>query len=580
MSSVTIKGLGVSDGIKIGKAFVYKPVQHSSRNDEPIAEDQIEEELERLSQAKQKSYEELMALADRTKAALGEEKAGILSGQAKLLSDPAFYPKVEQHIREKLSRAENAVQTMVDHFASRFESINNAYMQERAADIRDLGRRLLGHLYGDQQPSLAELAEEVILIADDLAPSDTVQLNKQFVLGFVTRAGGQTSHTSLLARSLGIAAVVGAGDAIDSIRDGDQLIIDGGQGLCLLHPEAADVERYRKLQQEEADRIREWDKFQSQPAQSKDGVRVETAANIGTVQEAETAAERNAEGIGLYRTEFLFMNSKQLPDEEEQFAAYRQVAEYMGERPVIVRTLDIGGDKELGYMNLPKEDNPFLGYRAIRIGLDRKELLLTQLRAILRASAYGNLNIMFPMISSLSEWRQAKQLYEQARQELMNEQAAISDQIQLGIMVEIPSAALQAPAFAKEVDFFSIGTNDLVQYTLAVDRMNEKVAYLYDYFHPAVLVLIRQVIEAAHQEGKWAGMCGGMAGDPLAAPLLLGMRLDEWSMESAAIAKIKKTISHLDSRDCKRLAEELLKLDTPEEVRERLKQYRNQTSPE
>lgn len=573
-TEVTINGLGVSEGIRIGKARVYKPEQVDTEIPERVNEEKVEEELIRLANAKEQSVAELTALAEKTKETLGDEQAGILSGQAKLLSDPAFYPKIESQIREQLSSAEHAVQSMVEHFAGRFESMANDYMKERAADIRDLGRRLLSKLQGGTDAAeLSEMEEEAILVADDLAPSDTVQLDRKYVLAFVTRAGGKTSHTSLLARSLGIAAVVGAGEQVKQIQNGDLLIVDGRQGICILNPEQETVESYRQLQDRELTEESELEAYRSLPAQSRDGVRIETAANIGTVQEAETAAERQAEGIGLYRTEFLFMDSDRLPGEEQQFTAYRQVAELMGRKPVIIRTLDIGGDKALSYMSLPKEENPFLGYRAIRIGLDRKELLLTQLRAILKASQYGNLKIMFPMISGLDEWRQAKAIYSQARRELEDEGISVAQDIELGIMVEIPAAALQAAAFAKEVDFFSIGTNDLVQYTLAVDRMNEKVAYLYDYFHPAVLQLIRQVIEAAHREGKWAGMCGGMAGDPLAAPLLLGLGLDEWSMESNAIVRVKQVLSTLDSGDCRKLAERLVQLDTPQQVREELKKF-------
>lgn len=573
-TEVTINGLGVSEGIRIGKARVYKPEQVDTEIPERVNEEKVEEELIRLANAKEQSVAELTALAEKTKETLGDEQAGILSGQAKLLSDPAFYPKIESQIREQLNSAEHAVQSMVEHFAGRFESMANDYMKERAADIRDLGRRLLSKLQGETGAAeLPEMEEEAILVADDLAPSDTVQLDRNYVLAFVTRAGGKTSHTSLLARSLGIAAVVGAGEQVKQIQNGDLLIVDGRQGICILNPEQETVESYRQLQDRELTEESELEAYRSLPAQSRDGVQIETAANIGTVQEAETAAERQAEGIGLYRTEFLFMDSDRLPGEEQQFTAYRQVAELMGRKPVIIRTLDIGGDKALSYMSLPKEENPFLGYRAIRIGLDRKELLLTQLRAILKASQYGNLKIMFPMISGLDEWRQAKAIYSQARRELEDEGISVAQDIELGIMVEIPAAALQAAAFAKEVDFFSIGTNDLVQYTLAVDRMNEKVAYLYDYFHPAVLQLIRQVIEAAHREGKWAGMCGGMAGDPLAAPLLLGLGLDEWSMESNAIVRVKQVLSTLDSGDCRKLAERLVQLDTPQQVREELKKF-------
>ncbi|GIP33829.1 phosphoenolpyruvate--protein phosphotransferase [Paenibacillus sp. J2TS4] len=573
MAEQSIRGIGVSEGIRIAKAFVLREQSPRTPVRETVTAEEMEAELARLRQAKERSETELNELAEQAKRTLGEKQAGILVGQARMLSDPAFYPPIEKRVQEELHSAEHAVQTMTEHFAGRFEKLDNEYMRERAADIRDLGKRLLMHLQGEEQRSLASLREEVIVVADDLAPSDTVQLDKRYVQALVTRMGGKTSHTSILSRSLGIAAVVGAGDAVDAIVDGELLIVDGSEGLCIRQPQPETIEAYQIRQRRQQSELDELERFRSRPAETKDGVRVEMAANIGTVQEAAAAAELKAEGVGLYRTEFLYMNSGQMPDEETQFAAYRAVAEQMNGQPVVIRTLDIGGDKELPYLALPKEANPFLGYRAIRIGLDRQELLRTQLRAILRASHYGDVKIMFPMISSLEEWRQAKAICNEARSELIQEGKPVSDSVELGIMVEIPSAALLAGSFAKEVDFFSIGTNDLVQYTLAVDRMNEKVAYLYDYFHPAVLQLIKRVIDAAHREGKWAGMCGGMAGDPLAAPLLVGLGLDEWSMDAGSIVKVKEALSRLDSHDCRALTDRLLQLGTTAEVRRELLHY-------
>ncbi|CAH0121738.1 MULTISPECIES: phosphoenolpyruvate--protein phosphotransferase [unclassified Paenibacillus] len=572
MAERHIHGIGVSDGIRIAKAFVFADAAERAVR-EIVEPGETEAELARLSEAKQRSEADLAKLAEQAKQTLGEKQAGILVGQARMLSDPAFYPQIEKKVREQNFSAEHAVRTVSEHFAERFEQMDNEYMRERAADIRDVSKRLLTRLEGRERISLADLREEAIVIADDLAPSDTVQLDKRYVQALVTRLGGKTSHTSILARSLGIAAVVGAGDEVSDIAGGELLIVDGSQGLCIRAPEPETIEEYRRRMQSEQEEQKSLEQFRLLPAKTKDGVRIETAANIGTPQEAAAAAEHHADGVGLYRTEFLYMNANRMPDEDEQFAAYREVAERMEGRPVVVRTLDIGGDKELPYLALPKEANPFLGYRAIRIGLDRRELLLAQLRAILRSSRYGNVKIMFPMISSLEEWRQAKAVYDEARAQLAQENIPVSDSVELGIMIEIPSAALLADAFAKEVDFFSIGTNDLVQYTLAVDRMNEKVAYLYDYFHPAVLQLIRRVIEAAHREGKWAGMCGGMAGDPLAAPLLLGLGLDEWSMDAGSIVKIKRTLSRLDSGECRALADRLLQEATTEEVRRQLTQY-------
>lgn len=578
MAEQHIQGIGVSPGIRIAKAFVIN--NNPALNiREHINEEEVEAELARLGNAKELSATELMNLTEQAKLSLGEKQAGILSGQAKMLEDPAYYPQIEKRIREERHSADHAVRVVTELIAGKFEKLSNEYMRERAADIRDLGKRLLSHLQGEERISLSDIREEVIIVADDLAPSDTVQLNKQYVLGLLTRVGGKTSHTSIMSRSLGISAVVGVGDAVREIADGELLIIDGSQGICIRMPDPKTIETYQLRQQSEQLELELLEKFRSRPAETKDGIRVEMAANIGTVQEAAAAVDRNAEGVGLYRTEFLYMNTSHAPNEEEQFIAYRKVAESMNGRPVIIRTLDIGGDKELPYLPLPKEANPFLGYRAIRIGLDRKELLITQLRAILRASHYGNIKIMFPMISSLEEWRDAKATCEKTRIQLIQEGFPVSNSIEMGIMVEIPSAALLANAFVKEVDFFSIGTNDLVQYTLAVDRMNEKVAYLYDYFHPAVLQLIQRVIKAAHSHGKWVGMCGGMAGDPLAAPLLIGLGLDEWSMNSSSIVKIKQVISNLDSRDCRKLTDRLLLLDTTEEVRRELVRYMKELQP-
>ncbi|MFL1676878.1 phosphoenolpyruvate--protein phosphotransferase [Paenibacillus dendritiformis] len=573
MAEQHIHGIGASNGIRIAKALVLRNQSDLANRRETISQDETEAELERLKQAKEQSETELLELAEHAKQTLGEKQAGIIVGQARMLSDPALYPLMEKKVAEEHLSAEHAVSAVTEQFAARFERLDNEYMRERAADIRDLGKRLLARLGGGQRTDLSGLREEVILVADDLAPSEAVQLDKRYVQALVTEMGGKTAHTSILARSLGIAAVVGAGEPVRQIVDGEWLIVDGSEGLCIRMPEPETVEAYRLRQESEQSELLALARFRERPAETKDGVRVEMAANIGTVQEAAAAKELNAEGIGLYRTEFLFMNTDRMPDEEAQYAAYREAAQQMGGKPVVIRTLDIGGDKELPYLDLPQEANPFLGYRAIRIGLDRQELLRTQLRAIVRASHYGNVKVMFPMISSLEEWRQAKAIYEQARTEAVADGHSISDAIEVGIMVEIPSAALLARSFAAEVDFFSIGTNDLVQYTLAVDRMNEKVSYLYDYFHPAVLQLIQRVIDAAHEHGKWAGMCGGMAADPLAAPLLMGLGLDEWSMEAASIATVKRALSRLDSRDCRALAGRLLQLGTTEEVRQALSGY-------
>lgn len=579
MKKLHIQGIGVSEGIRIAKAYIYKPSQGASSDSSPDEKDipdtsaAIDAELIKLREAKASCAEQLDALTEKAREAVGEEQAGILAGQRKLLEDPAFYPKMETRVREKLEPAPKAVAEIVSQVASMLEGMNNDYMKERAADIRDIGNRLLACLSPGQSRGFTGITEQVILVADDLAPSDTVQLDPDLVIGFITRTGGATSHTAILARSLGIAAIVGAGDGVDGIEDGDTLVLDGSAGLCVARPDEAEAEQYRLRMLQDLERRQSLEAYAARPAVTADGARVELAANIGSAAEAETAVLQGADGVGLFRTEFLFMNAQAMPGEEEQFRAYQEAARTMEGRPVIIRTMDIGGDKELPYLQLPKETNPFLGYRAIRVGLVRQELLRTQLRAVLRASAFGTVKVMFPMISGLQEWRQARAILTEVQAELKQDGIRFDEKMEVGIMVEIPSTAVLAEQFASEVDFFSIGTNDLVQYTVAADRMNEHVAHLYDYYHPAVLHLIRTVIEASHTAGKWTGMCGSMAGDPLAAPLLLGLGLDEWSMEAGGLSRMKERLAILDRQECRELAKRILRLDTPQAVRQALEEF-------
>lgn len=579
MKKLQIQGIGVSEGIRIAKAYIYKPSQGASIDSSPDEKDvpdtpaAIDAELIKLREAKASCAQQLDALTEKAKEAVGEEQAGILAGQRKLLEDPAFYPKMETRVREKLEPAPKAVAEIVSQVASMLEGMNNDYMKERAADIRDIGNRLLACLSPGQSRGFTGITEQVILVADDLAPSDTVQLDPDLVIGFITRTGGATSHTAILARSLGITAIVGAGDGVDGIEDGDTLVLDGSAGLCVARPEETEAEQYRLRMLQDLERRQLLEAYAARPAVTADGARVELAANIGSAAEAETAVLQGADGVGLFRTEFLFMNAAAMPGEEEQFRAYQEAARMMEGRPVIIRTMDIGGDKELPYLQLPKETNPFLGYRAIRVGLFRQELLRTQLRAVLRASAFGTVKVMFPMISGLQEWRQARAILTKVQAELRQDGIRFDEKMEVGIMVEIPSTAVLAGRFASEVDFFSIGTNDLVQYTVAADRMNEHVAHLYDYFHPAVLHLIRTVIEASHTAGKWTGMCGSMAGDPLAAPLLLGLGLDEWSMEAGGLSRMKERLAILDRQECRELAKRILRLDTPQAVRQALEEF-------
>lgn len=560
-----IRGIGVSPGIQIAEAFVYRPFRLDDVSDRST--EHTDEELIVLERAKQSSIEELETLIEQAKTAVGDKKAVILKGQISLLNDPAFFPVMQKFITDEKLSAGTAVKRTVEQTAKLFEAMASEYMRERAADVRDVGGRLAMHAVGYRGAQLSNINRPVILVADDLAPSDTVQLNKEFVRGIVTRVGGRTSHTAILAHSLGIAAVLGTGDGLDDIHGGEELIVDGETGECIVNPDDSVKEVYsNRMQNEQAER-KNLEQYAERKAVTLDGFEIEAAANIGTPEEAVDLLKTGAEAVGLYRTEFLFMSAQVMPCEDTQYHAYRESVEAMQGRPVVIRTLDIGGDKELPYLQLPHEMNPFLGYRAIRLCLDRRELLRTQLRAIMRASAHGDVKIMFPMISGLEEWRAAKAAADQVRQELMREGTAVADRVEIGIMIEVPSAAIMADAFAREVDFFSIGTNDLVQYTIAVDRMNEKVAPLYDYFHPAVIRLIKKVIDAANKHGIWAGMCGSMASDPLAAPLLLGLGLKEWSMAPSAIRKMKKEITELRYDDCRQLAEKILDMGSAAEIR-------------
>ncbi len=496
----------------------------------------------------------------------GEDKAQIFEAHLLVLSDPELLTPIEDKVKTESVNAEYALKETADMFVNMFESMDNEYMKERAADIRDVTKRVLSHLLGVQIANPSMVTEEVIVIAEDLTPSDTAQLNRQFVKGFTTDIGGRTSHSAIMARSMEIPAVVGTKSITSSVENGDVVIVDGLNGEVHINPTPEVIEEYKKEHARYEEQKAEWAKLVNEPTVSKDGQHVELAANIGTPKDLEGVRNNGGEGVGLYRTEFLYMGRDELPTEEEQYEAYKAVLEGMEGKPVVVRTLDIGGDKELPYLNLPKEMNPFLGYRAIRLCLDEQDIFRTQLRALLKASPYGNLKIMFPMISNLQEFREAKAILEEEKKALQENGTKVADRIEVGIMVEIPSTAVMADVFAKEVDFFSIGTNDLIQYTMAADRMNERVSYLYQPYNPAILRLVKMVIDAAHKEGKWAGMCGEMAGDEIAVPILLGLGLDEFSMSATSILRARSQIHRLNKSDMKKLAEEVLQLDTNDEV--------------
>ncbi len=483
-----------------------------------------------------------------------------------MANDPELLSQTTDKIKAESVNASYAFDEVSTMFITMFESMDNEYFRERAADIKDIKKRILAHLLGVKVNDPSTIDEQVVIIAEDLTPSDTAQLDRNFVKGFATNIGGRTSHSAIMARSLEIPAVVGTKTILEDVKDGDMIILDGLEGNVIINPSADQVSHYEEVAKAYEAQKAEWAKLKNEKTVSKDGQHVELAANIGTPNDVEGVLGNGGEAVGLYRTEFLYMGRDNFPTEEEQFEAYKAVLEAMGEKPVVVRTLDIGGDKELPYLHLPKEMNPFLGYRAVRLCLDDTDLFRTQLRALLRASAYGKLRIMFPMIATLNEFRAAKALLLEEKAKLVSEGVTVSDEIEVGMMVEIPSAAVLADQFAKEVDFFSIGTNDLIQYTMAADRMNEKVSYLYQPYNPSILRLVKMVIDAAHKEGKWTGMCGEMAGDQTAIPLLLGLGLDEFSMSATSILPARSLISKLSKAEMAELAAEALNKSTVEEV--------------
>lgn len=558
-----ISGIAASAGIAVAKAFI---LEHPTYTIESRNVSDPEAEVAKLQSALEQSRTELKAIKERTLAQLGEKKAEIFESHLLILDDPELISPVEDKIRQESVNADFALNEVAAQFIEMFENMKSAYLQERAADMRDVTKRVLNHLLGIHYVSPAEISEEVIVIAEDLTPSDTAQLNRQFVKGFTTNIGGRTSHSAIMARSLEIPAVVGTKNVLSQVKAGDLVIVDGLSGHVLINPGEAEIAEYTAKQEAYNAQIAEWKKLRDLPTVSADGKHVELAANIGTPNDVAGVIDNGGEGVGLYRTEFLYMGRDKLPSEEIQYNAYRAVLENMNGKPVVVRTLDIGGDKELPYLDLPKEMNPFLGFRAVRLCLDRQDLFRTQLRALLRASVHGDLRIMFPMIATLGEFRAARDLLLEEKAKLIQEGQTVSDSIQIGIMVEIPSTAVLADQFAKEVDFFSIGTNDLIQYTMAADRMNERVSYLYQPYNPAILRLIKNVIDAAHANGKWAGMCGEMAGDSTAIPLLLGLGLDEFSMSATSILPARSQISKLSASDMKDLASKALELGTAEEV--------------
>ena len=560
------KGTGASPGIALGKALV---IEHSELVIEKRAIDNIEEEVQKLQNAVKVSKEELTKVKEKALLELGEHEAQIFEAHLLVLEDPELIDSAISKIRDEKVNADYALNEIKEMFVAMFESMDNEYMRERAADIKDVTNRVLRHILGIKVVDLAGLDEEVVLIAHDLTPSDTATMNKSMVLGFLTDIGGRTSHTAIMARTLEIAAVVGLNDITKKVKDGDYIVFNGDTGEVIVNPDEEIIAKYASLKSEFEEYRKSLELLKGKASTTTDGRHVELAGNIGSPNDIEGLIKNDAEGVGLYRTEFLYMDKEDaFPTEEEQYEAYKAVLEGMDNKPIVIRTLDIGGDKELPYFEMEPEMNPFLGYRAIRLCLDKKDIFKTQLRALYRASVHGKLRIMFPMISSLEELLDAKEVIKEVLKELDEENIAYSKDVEVGMMIEIPSAAVISDVLAKRVAFFSIGTNDLIQYTCAVDRMNQKISHLYNQFNPAVLRLIKMVIDNAHKEGKWVGMCGESAGDQRMIPILLGFGLDEFSMSPISILPARKLITSLSYADMQKFADEILSMGTAKEIKE------------
>ncbi|HGZ9841874.1 TPA: phosphoenolpyruvate--protein phosphotransferase [Staphylococcus aureus] len=569
--SKLIKGIAASDGVAIAKAYLLVEPDLTFDKNEKVTD--VEGEVAKFNSAIEASKVELTKIRNNAEVQLGADKAAIFDAHLLVLDDPELIQPIQDKIKNENANAATALTDVTTQFVTIFESMDNEYMKERAADIRDVSKRVLSHILGVELPNPSMIDESVVIVGNDLTPSDTAQLNKEFVQGFATNIGGRTSHSAIMSRSLEIPAIVGTKSITQEVKQGDMIIVDGLNGDAIVNPTEDELIAYQDKRERYFADKKELQKLRDADTVTVDGVHAELAANIGTPNDLPGVIENGAQGIGLYRTEFLYMGRDQMPTEEEQFEAYKEVLEAMGGKRVVVRTLDIGGDKELSYLNLPEEMNPFLGYRAIRLCLAQQDIFRPQLRALLRASVYGKLNIMFPMVATINEFREAKAILLEEKENLKNEGHDISDDIELGIMVEIPATAALADVFAKEVDFFSIGTNDLIQYTLAADRMSERVSYLYQPYNPSILRLVKQVIEASHKEGKWTGMCGEMAGDETAIPLLLGLGLDEFSMSATSILKARRQINGLSKNEMTELANRAVDCATQEEVIELVNNY-------
>ncbi|HAQ41107.1 MAG TPA: phosphoenolpyruvate--protein phosphotransferase [Clostridiales bacterium] len=558
-----MKGLGVSPGIGIGKAFV---IEKKSLDIKKIYVNDAEKEIDRLRNAVELGRSQLNELYAKTLKEVGEKEAQIFKSHEMMLEDDTFISEIESKIRNEKVNAEYSVKEVSNHYIKMFNNIEDEYLRERSEDIKDVTVRVIKILLGIRTADYSKLNKDSILVAEDLTPSDTAQLEKGKIAAMITEMGGKTSHAAIIARIMGIPTVVGLDDITQKIKSNDVVICDGKTGKVLINPNQKQLAYYTQKKTRLEEISNELRKQVGLPTITKDGFKVTLAANIGTPHDVDMILENDAEGIGLFRSEFIFMNRECQPSEDEQFEEYKEVLQKMGDKPVIIRTLDIGGDKNVPYFDIPKEMNPFLGYRAIRLCLGNVDVFRTQLRAILRASVYGNLKIMFPMISTMKELRDSKKVLEKAKEELNNKGIPFNNDIEVGIMIEIPSAAIISDLLAKEVDFFSIGTNDLIQYTLAVDRLNSKLSHLYSQYHPAMLRLIKGIIDNAHKAGIWVGMCGEAAGDPKLIPIFLGMGLDEFSMNSPSILSSRYIIRNLNKDEMEKIAESTLNMETAVEV--------------
>ncbi|ACL70194.1 phosphoenolpyruvate--protein phosphotransferase [Halothermothrix orenii] len=570
-----MNGIGASPGIAIGKVYI-KNSSGFNITEKNIDEHEVQGEIERLNDALEKAKKEVTKLEHKVRKELGEDEADIFRAHLQLLNDPELIPEIENEIKNNLVTAETAVQEVINHYVRLFSRMENEYMKGRKLDIQDVGTRVLQILVNYKKDHLnKDIGNESIIVARDLAPSDTVNINLDRVMAFVTAEGSKTSHTAIIARSLGIPAVVGVGEELlKKVHNGQMIVVDGNSGKVYLNPDKATLDKYKmKLNRLARDKKR-LNKYKFKKPVTRDGVTVEVFANISSPEEVGAVIDNGGQGVGLFRTEFMYMHRDSLPDEEEQYNLYLEIAKKMDRKPVIIRTLDIGGDKDLPYLNLPEEMNPFLGYRGIRICLDKKDLFKTQLKAILRAGKHGNVRLMFPLISSLEELKKAYHVLEESKQELEAEGKEYVKDMETGLMIEVPAAALMADILAQEVDFFSIGTNDLIQYMMAVDRTNEQVASIYSPYYPAVLRMIYNVIKAAHRESIKVGMCGEAAGDELLIPFLLGAGLDEFSVNIPAILNIKEKIARWTISEAREVVKNTLKLKTAGEVKDYLSEVK------